>query len=211
MLSGEAPHRLVDGPLLVAHLIPTQAALGLVQVDPVPYTNQRGLPVIGADGGMARLNLDGALVVRNENQNGETHGYTQFFRSGFFESTHVLSRRAEQDRAILPSLLYEQQLITLLTNFRAELGRLGLDVECTVMLSLTRANEVKLGVRNDWDFLDAHQTLFDRRTVVLPDVLAMGDIAPEKALKPAFDLMWQAAGFPGSRNYNAAGDWAPRQ
>lgn len=210
ILSGEAPHRLIDGPLLVAHLFPTQAALGLIQVDPVPYTNQRGLPVIGAGSGMARLNLDGALVVRNENQNGEAHGYSQFFRSGFFESVYVLSRRGEQGRAVLPSLSYEQHLITLLADFRAELARLGLDLECTVMLSLTRASEVKLGVRNDWDFLDAHQTLFDRRTVLLPDILATGDATPDRAMKPAFDLMWQAAGFPSSRNYNAAGDWAPR-
>jgi hypothetical protein len=33
----------------------------------------------------------------------------------------------------------------------------------------------------------------------------------ELALKPAFDLVWQAAGFAGSRNYNAAAQWAPRR
>jgi hypothetical protein len=209
ILTGEAPHRLVDGPVLVAHLIPTQAALGLVQVDPVPYSSQRGLPVIGTGGGMARLNIDGALVVRNETANGETHGYSQFFRNGFFESTYVLSHGQDQGRVVLPSTRYEQQLNTLLLNFRTELTHLGLDLECAVMLSLTRANEVKLGVRNDWDILDAHQTLFDRRTLILPDILAPGDIAPENAMRPAFDLMWQAAGFPRSRNFNALGEWAP--
>lgn len=112
ILSGDAPHRLVDGPVLVAHLIPTQAALGLVQVDPVPYTNQRGLPVLGVTGGMARLNIDGALVVRNETPQGETHGYSQFFRNGFFESTYVLARRNGEGRAVLPSTAYERDLLT---------------------------------------------------------------------------------------------------
>lgn len=209
ILSGDAPHQLVDGPVLVAHLVPTQAALGLVQVDPVPYTNQQRLPVIGASGGMARLNLDGALVVRNETQQGETHGYSQFFRNGFFESTFVLARRNEDDRAVLPSLLYEQYLITLLGNFRGELDRLGVNYECAVMLSLLRADEVRFGVRSDWDFDEPHQTLFDRKILVLPDIVARSDATPEQALKPAFDLMWQASGFVGSRNYNASGQWAP--
>ena len=211
ILSGEAPSRLVDGPVLVAHIVPTQAALGLIQVDPVPYTNQRGLPVLGTNSRMARLNVDGALVVRNENQQGETHGYSQFFRSGFFESTFVLSQRDANGLVPLPSIKYEKDLMALLGSFRGELNRLGIDIECAVMLSLLRANEVKLGYRDEWNFLEPHQTLFDRKTLVLPDVLARADATPELALRPVFDLVWQAAGIIGSRNYNSAGDWAPRQ
>ena len=210
ILSGNAPQQLVDGPVFIAHLIPTQAALGLVQIDPVPYTNQIGLPVIGTSGGMARLNLDGALVVRNETPQGETHGYSQFFRNGFFESVLVLPRRTDGGRVVLSSRSYEEYLIALLSNFRRELDRLDINSECAVMLSLLRADEVRLGVRSDWGFDDPHQTLFDRKTLVLPDIVARSDVAPEKALKPAFDLMWQAAGFAGSWNFNNAGEWAPR-
>lgn len=210
ILSGNAPQQLVDGPVLVAHLVPTQAALGLVQIDPVPYTNQGRLPVIGTSGGLARLNLDGALVVRNETPQGETYGYSQFFRNGFFESTLVLTRRMEDGRVLLASLSYEEYLIALLGKFRGELDRHGINYECAVMLSLLRADEVRLGVQSDWGVDDPHQTLFDRRTLVLPDIVAPAEVSPEKAMKPAFDLMWQAAGFVGSRNYNNAGEWAPR-
>lgn len=210
IMSGNAPQRLVVGPVFVVHLIPTQAALGLVQIDPVPYTIQLALPVIGTSGGLARLNLDGALVVRNETAQGETHGYSQFFRNGFFESVLVLSRRTENGRAVLPSRSYEEYLIALLVNFRRELDRLDINSECAVMLSLLRADEVQLGVRSDWGFDNSHQTLFDRKTLVLPDIVARSDVTPEKALKPAFDLMWQAAGFAGSWNFNDAGEWAPR-
>ncbi|MCK9388052.1 MAG: ATP-binding protein [Sulfuritalea sp.] len=210
ILSGNAPQQLVDGPVLVAHLVPTQAALGLVQIDPVPYTNQGRLPVIGTSGGLARLNLDGALVVRNETPQGETHGYSQFFRNGFFESTLVLTRRMEDGRVLLASQSYEEYLIALLGNFRGELDRLGLNYECAVMLSLLHADEVRLGVHSDWGFDDPHQTLFDRKILVLPDIVARSEVSPEKAMRPAFDLMWQAAGFVGSRNYNNAGEWAPR-
>ena len=213
ILSGNAPQQLVDGPVLVAHLVPIQAALGLVQIDPAPYTNQGRLPVIGASGGgrgLARLNLDGALVVRNETPQGETHGYSQLFRNGFFESTLVLTRRMEDGRVLLASRSYEEHLIALLGNFRVELDRLGINHECAVMLSLLRADEVRLGVRSEWGFDDPRQTLFDRKILVLPDVVAPSAVSPEKAMKPAFDLMWQAAGFVGSRNYNNVGEWAPK-
>lgn len=211
ILSGNAPQQLVNGPLLVVHIIPTQAALGLVQVDPVPYTNQRGLPVIGTAGGMARLNIDGALVVRNENQQGESHGYSQFFRNGFFESIMVLARQMDDGLFNLPSRSYEGYLIALLGSFRGELDRLGINYECAVMLSLLRANEVRFGVDSMLGFDDPHQTLFDRDILVLPDFVAPAEIEPAKALKPAFDLMWQAAGFNGSRNFNEAGEWAPQR
>lgn len=210
ILAGEAPHRLVPGPLLVVHFVPTQAALGLVQVDPVPYSDSRNLPVLGTTPGRARLNVDGALHVRNPRPEG-THGYSQFFRNGFFESTYVIARRNDAGKAHLASLSYEEYLITLLGAFRSELTHLGVDPELTVMLSILGADDVQLGVAADHDFLEDHQTLFDRRTLVLPDVLAQSGVAPEQALKPVFDLVWQAAGFPGSRNYNAAGAWAPHR
>lgn len=210
ILAGEAPQKLVEGPTIVVHIIPTQAALGLVQINPVPYTDQRGLPILGTAGGMARLNIDGALVVRNENAQGETHGYSQFFRNGFFESTYVLTHRFDEHRMVLPSLTYEQHLIALLGSFRGELDRLGIGYECSVMFTLLQANEVKLGVRMGLEFPDPHQTLFDRRYLLLPDVLVPADSTPENGLKPVFDLVWQSAGFPSSRNYNAAGEWSPR-
>jgi hypothetical protein len=211
ILSGNAPQRLVDGPVLVVHIVPTSAALGLVQIDPVPYTRERGLPLIGAEGGSVRLNIDGAIAVRNENQQGQSHGYSQFFRNGFFESTYVLASRLQEGKVVLPSRAYEENLIRLLGSFRGELQRLGIDYECAVMLSLIRADEVRFGVARDWGYDDPYQTLFDRKTIVLPDIVARADAMPDKALKPAFDLMWQAAGFPCSRNYNTAGDWAPGQ
>jgi hypothetical protein len=210
LLSGEAPHPLIDAPLLVVHLVPTQAALGLVQIDPVPYTDRQSLPLLGATPTLARLNIDGALVVRNVNPHGATHGYSQLFRNGFFEATFSLSHRTDQGLALLPSTSYEVDVVRLLGSFRGELTRLGINCECSVMLSLLHANQVKLGVSNTYDFFDGHQTLFDRPTIVLPDVLAPSEIAPEQALRPAFDLLWQAAGFGQSRNYNSAGEWAPR-
>lgn len=183
--------------------------MGLVEVDPVIYAMQRRVPVLASMAGMARLNVDGALAVRNPTAEGLTHGYSQFFRNGFLESVMVIGT-GHDGRPALPSLRYERQLIEFLEQVRAEMVHLGISGDMAVMLSILRANEVQLGVNRDRDFFDAHQGRFDRRTLVLPDVLTQADVAPELALKPVFDLVWQSAGFNGSHNYNDQGQWAPR-
>jgi hypothetical protein len=204
ILSGQLPHRLVDGPTLVMHLIPMRAIQGLIQIDPVLYAGERMLPLIGSTAALPRLNVDGALVIRNPTPQGETYGYSQLFRNGFFESTYVLSGRHERGLAVLPSKGIEQNLIDHLSKFRQELTFLNAGGDCIAMLSLLRANEVKLGVRDQWH-LEDHQTFFDRKTIVLPDIVARDGLASELALKPLFDLLWQAAGFTSSQNYDSAG------
>lgn len=206
ILSGDAPQKLVDGPVLVAHLIPVQSALGLVQIDTAQYSNQRYVPVLGASSGWARMNIDGALAIRNIDQGGFTHGYSQLFRNGFLEATKTYPRRGTEERVNFPSSRYEEDVVALLRTFRAELLHHEVEASCTVMLSLIRADEMRLGVGNNW-FLDDHQTLFDRATIVIPDVLAAADVEPATALKPAFDMVWQAAGFTHSGNYDASGAW----
>ncbi|WP_229445894.1 hypothetical protein [Massilia sp. LC238] len=77
------------------------------------------------------------------------------------------------------------------------------------MVSLLRANRAELGL-NRWDYnLEDHQGLFDRETLVLPDVLLPAELSEEQALRPVFDLMWQSAGIERSLNYNDAGNWVP--
>ncbi|SEF32292.1 RNA-binding domain-containing protein [Variovorax sp. NFACC27] len=207
LMAGEAPHRLVPGALLVGHFVPTQAALGLVQVNPIPYMLGRALPVLGITVPGARVNADGALVVRNPRPEG-THGYSQLFRNGYFETVKVLAH-AVNERAPLGSLAYEEHFIALLDRLRAEYQHLGIGLEITCMVSIIGANHVELGL-DRWRYnIDDHQGFFDRPTLVLPDVLLPMDQTAALALRPVFDLVWQSAGLIRSFNYNEAGEWAP--
>ena len=46
-------------------------------------------------------------------------------------------------------------------------------------------------------------------TLMLPEVvIEERDAQPEKALKPLFDMVWNAFGFSGSANYDEAGNWS---
>jgi hypothetical protein len=121
----------------------------------------------------------------------------------------VLGGRQDGRGATLPSLSYEQQLIALLVQVRGELEFLGASKDAAVLLSLLRADQVQFGVGQRYGGFDEPRG-FDRSMLIFPDVLLEGDTAPEIALKPLFDLVWQAAGYQGSGNYNDEGQWAPR-
>ena len=211
LLAGQAPHRLVSGALLIGHFVPTQAALGLVNVDPIPYMRDRSLPVLSMSIPGARVNVDGALVVRNPRPEG-THGYSQLFRNGYFETVQVLAF-SDQARAHLGigKWGYEQQFINLVNALRNEYKHLEIGLEMTCMLSILNANKVELGLGRSRYMLDEHQGYFDREMLLLPDVLLPAETESADALRPVFDLVWQSAGMEGSASYNATGMWAPQE
>ncbi|QYF92538.1 ATP-binding protein [Massilia sp. PAMC28688] len=211
VLSGEGPHRLAPGPILAIHVIPTQSVLGSVRVDPVFYTDQSALPVLGTNSERARINLDGALGIRSAGSDGEAKGYTQLFRNGFIESTHVLTVRTGEEKAVLPSIWFEQCVMDFVKAFYRELKRLEVDTESAVMISLIHADKTVLGVSDLYSFHEPHQKHFDRCNVILPDVVVPSVENLASSLRPCFDLIWQAAGFSGSSSYDQNGEWRPRQ
>lgn len=195
-----------EGTLLVVHLIPTESARGDVSIDPVPFV-QKSVPVLGRSGRGARINLDGALAAF-ENRERKCEGYSQLFRNGFFESVAVLTHRNDIGKIQIPSLWFEKEVAKLLDSYRAIIQVLGLDGELSVMLSILNADQAQLRVnQNLWDLMDDQQTFFDRKIIQIPDVTAESRVSAFQALKPAFDMVWQAAGFVGSANYDAAGVW----
>jgi len=92
ILSGEAPCKLAQGPAFVVHFAPTQSVLTPVSIDPVSYTRARSIPVFGTASSAARLNIDGAMSVGAQTQDGSYY-YSQLFRNGFFEAVWVKSPR----------------------------------------------------------------------------------------------------------------------
>jgi len=208
-MSGEAPHRLVPGALLVGHFVPTQSAFGTIQIDPIPYMRQRALPILGETVPFSRINADGALAVRNPRPDG-TYGYSQLFRNGYFETVKVLPYGEGGSYAQLGSVAYEKHFIDVLRLLREEYIHLGIGTETTCMVSILNADYVQLGLDRHRYMLDDHQGYFDRKILVLPDVLLYEDLAEAQALKPVFDLIWQSAGMERSANYDADGNWAPQ-
>lgn len=208
ILTGDTPTPLKEGPQLVVHAIPTQAALGLMQIDPVPYfRGEKYLPmVIQRTGGAGRLNFDGVYDVSILTRDKRADGYTQLFRQGYFESVWILTPSQNMAEPLLPGIAYEQKINQFLGQVRGELVRQGLQQDMAVFLSLLGADKVVFSGPSD--FGGSYSThRFDRATLLLPDVLIPADVQPGRGMRPAYDLMCQSAGMEGSANYGPDGEW----
>lgn len=208
ILSGETPVKLATGPALVIHIVPTQAALGSVQLDVAQYVapGMLHIPRFGPSTTYStRINLDGSVLVGAPGHDGSCATYTVLFRNGFVEAVRVLNQHEHLKRAVLPSSGFEGWVIEFLCAVRTEMQRQGIATEVSVMLSLLHAREAELGLDHVFNSYSAEQCLFDRDVVALPDVLTQGEVSAELALRPVFDLMWQAAGFARSFNYHVDG------
>lgn len=207
VLIGKTPTPLKDGPKLVIHAIPTQAALGLVQIDPVTYSRGASyLPMIGQRSGVAAtLNFDGAYAAIPSRER-RAPGYTQFFREGYYEAVWVLSPYGDVPDPVLPGVAYEDYVNRLLAQVRGELDRHGLRWEMAVFLSLLGADRVVFAGPSDLGFGSSHFR-FDRQSLLLPDVLIPAEVSPGRGMRPAYDLMCQSAGIEKSTNYGDDGEW----
>ena len=52
---------------------------------------------------------------------------------------------------------------------------------------------------------------FDRKGILLPEVVIAADVNIGRGMRPVYDLMCQAAGYDGSLNYGADGEWRAAQ
>jgi len=208
VLTGETPCPLAAGPCMVAHVIPTQAALGDVQLDPLPYDAvTRRMPFIGGHHpATTRLNLDGVVGTLSVPPK-PSHSYTQVFRNGYFEAVWVFQNMNGGTKPSLPSVAYENYVNRFVEQAREDLAALGVSQDVAVLLTIFGANELSFSPEDAMGF-PITTPGFDRKTLVLPDVLIPEGTSVGRGMTPAYDLVWQSAGLPGSQNYNAAGEWA---
>ena len=209
LIAGEVPVPLVDGAIEVLHVLPLSSMLSSKSVDVIDYQRNHFIPVIsGGMGGLWKINLDGALNCRNITTQG-CDAYTQIFRDGMVEGVRVFAQRGSGLYQINTCKL-EYELIDFLEKLKPELEVLELNAPITLMYTLLRAKSAEFYIRDRFH-LDDHQGRFDRAIITLPEVVIEDLSLPaENLLKPVFDLIWNAAGFAGSPNFDADGEWKPK-
>lgn len=219
ILTNEAPCNLENGSIMVMHLVPTQAALNAINVEPTQYARwamrekARNVPLLERDSnGGVKINIDGA-VNSSYSSGSTTFSYSILFRSGFLEAVKVYSTEYPDRKGyfVLPGEEFESVCIGLVKSFRAELGILGLSKEMVALFSILHANKIAIGFDRFSYGANASDGRFDRQHILLPEVVLPAEIDSEKALRPLFDLLWQSGGMARSINYNDNGDWAPRR
>jgi hypothetical protein len=206
IFANETPVPFYNGAKILLHLVPVTSFNPAQNYDITKVASQPIImPPIHAFGWDGRYNLDGFLNY-SKDQVGKSHSYVQFFRNGIIEAVEGALLNTNSGKLYIG---YEQELINSLGGYLSRLKTLNVELPIFVFLTLLGVKGYSMGV-NKWDYdIEEVQTI-DRDILLLPEVIVENyDGKAEKVLKPCFDSIWNACGFPRSFNYNDKGEWAP--
>ena len=210
--AGETPIGPGAWPKVVLHLIPIQSfkpgrTLDLSHVQ----DKLAGLRPFEAPGWSYRHNFEGFATFATDLQEGTALTYVQVFRSGILEAVdRFMLDYAEQKQHYIPGVHFEKTIASSLPSYLEILGELGVQPPVFLGLSLLGVKGYQMGVAGQFPFARVPR-IIERQDLVLPEI-AIDDFAvePFRLLKPVFDIVWNAAGWPGSVNYSSEGYWQGR-
>ncbi len=210
IVAGEIPVPLSEGGKLVLHLIPFSAfrATSACDISQIEGQLRSKLALINGYADTWRYNVDGLVTIGLSSDSRNATAYTQVFRNGNIEAVDSTLLQQEGDRHIIPSVAYEYQLLDRIEKYVSVLDELGVESPILIMLTLLRVLGYELATAPR--FQVGRPTLIDRDTIVVPEVM-LENLRPDirRAMKPAFDVVWNACGYANSMNYDDDGNWKP--
>ena len=219
ILLENTPVPLVEGPKLVLHIIPVEffhkhQALAVQKIS----HSDRGFgfqPISilfePASGGWNSMFNFNGFVNYDASAKGGHLSYTQVFRNAVIESvdTYTIVGDLKKDGKILTPQNYERSVIQALSLYTSSLLKENIYSSCFVFLSLLKVKGYK--IYNKLEFLRNRNISIDQDNLFLPEIHVedLNKFSPPDIMKPAFDRVWNACGYIGSRNYNTDGKWNP--
>jgi hypothetical protein len=206
--TGDTPVALAKGlGTIVLHAVPLSAFSAPNQVDVnKAYGLQGTLRPISSMGMTPRINFEGFINVRGRE---ECFGYTQIFRNGVIEATKVGAYMMRDDLKIIPSLDFDRHLLEVIPLYMDAIKSLEISPPVVILISLLGVRGCALGVSQE-QFLMDDVVSFQKDRLELPEII-VDDFATEvdyqRAIRPAFDALWNAAGFSRSRHFGENGAW----
>jgi len=215
LVSGNAPVKLSGEHLLVLHVLPVISARADTQITTSALervSSGANAPTpIAASGWGPGFNFDGLLLSASWRDH-SSHAYVQIMRNGFLEAvesqtlTDSVNLPNGQTQAIIPSIAWEVRLIHALRNYLKTLRELNLPPPYVVSLSLINVRNYMMWVGPRYG--NGSAKLIDRDHLLTNETLVESvDAKPESVLRPLFDQIWNACGWPKSINYDENGNW----
>jgi hypothetical protein len=210
VLSGATGIETLDVPLAVVHILPLAAMDPLATVSLAAAGNETtALQPPRAGGWDSRYNFDGFMTYAQE-ASGGLRSYIQLFRSGLAEV--VGAAYTVEDHKLLRIAAIETEIFGIVARVMGVQRRLGIDPPTSVLVSIANVEGYRFSTENPF-LSDFGNRPIDRAMLLLPDVLiaSFPSDATEVSvlLQPAFDALWQAAGFPRALDYADSGEWKP--
>lgn len=209
IVAGETPIAVGESGKIVLHIVPfgafdPSAAFDISSLGDAVW---RLKPIYGSVAGH-RYNLDG-LVTYGHSRKPPAQSYLQLFRNGIIEIVETSMLRDEiEGRPCIPSIAYEKEILDALPTYLSIQEQLGVTPPLFIMLSLVEVSGYIMAVSRRMDLWGEHTYPIDRDMLVLPEiVLESFEVNAAESMRPIFDSVWNAAGWPRSMNYDESGEW----
>jgi hypothetical protein len=200
----EGPMRIEHGGRLIMNIVPF-SAFGHEQLLDVKniYDNHMSFRPIGSMGMTPRFNFEGVINFRGGDK---CFGYTQIFRNGIIEATKANIIGEMFGVRFIHSLRLGNQIFEVLPMYLNGLKALDIPPPIVVMISFQEVNGIYLGVGSH----DFSEYYFGNSELLLPEII-INDYGSEhdyqKAMRPAFDALWNAVDYAASRYFNESDIW----
>jgi hypothetical protein len=211
--TGDVPLPLVSKQALVVHLIPAKTFDSLYECDLASVVEAdrsgqgRFLSPIKTHGGRLGYDFDGCLEM--DEHKSICYGYTKLFRNGLLESIDCNSVKdkgeTSEKQAWFSPYVYEKALLGVFPNWIKALRVAKIEPPIYLALSL-------LGMSGKIPYIDPQYSGDGLRTIrhdpllLQPRFIESLDDDPKTILRPAFDLVWNACGWPRSINFDESGN-----
>ncbi len=213
--NGETCLPIKEGAKVVFHLVPYSAFYPGKRYDLSKFflfKREKGSNSPGL-GGRDRYNFDGILSYSGPFE-GTPDFYLQVFKNGIIEMTNAHLLAPENGNLLIPGLLFEKTMIESFATYLKLYKTLGVEPPVFVFLTLIQVKGYRMSVedflrQNDFYLSFCNESCsIDRDNLLVPEVfIETYDIDPAEALRPCFDSIWNACGFPRSLNYDDHGEW----
>jgi len=211
IFANETPVPFYDTAKIVLHLVP------IISFDPaqsydigkIALHHDKMAPIY-CSGWNYRYNIDGFLTYSG-GAAGKSHSYFQLFRNGIIEAVEGLLLRPINGELLIPSIAYEEELIKSLPEYLYVLRTLGVELPVFIFLTLVGVKGYSMSIDRRRFYPRAQTHTIDRDVLLLPEIaIESYDVSAKDVLRPCFDSIWNACGYPRSLNYNEDGEWMPK-
>jgi hypothetical protein len=206
--AGETPVALAaDRGKLLLHIVPLSAFSARPQVE-LQRAQQLDGPLrpIASIGFTPRFNFDGFITIRGGDA---SPGCTQLFRNGIIEAVKVRLVIERPGHLIIPTIPFDKDILDVVPRYFDALRSLEVPPPIVVMLTLEGVSGAVLGVSPE-QFIFEPPVPISQSVLELPEIIVEDygtSQSYERALRPAFDALWNAGGFAASQYFSDEGVW----
>jgi len=205
--NSESHRPLINDGRLFIHIVPAAAFSGMINLNvETIYSVHDAFSPLDASGMTPRFNFNGFINERG----GETNrGYTQIFRNGVLEATLGGIVRKTDDGSFISGGWVERIFFKHIAPYINGLKNISVPPPLIIMITFEGVRDARYIVDKDLRN-DSPPPILDN-PLFLPECLLQdygSEIEYHKAVRPAFDALWNASGYAKSLFFNKDGMWA---